>query len=52
MSDTPKAEVASVPLAGRGISGSVNALDKGLAKRLFNGIWSVCVGVVTAIRTR
>jgi D-alanine-D-alanine ligase len=30
------AEVARVPLVGCGIAGSANALDKGLAKRLFN----------------
>lgn len=30
------AEVACVPLAGCGITGSANALDKDLAKRLFN----------------
>ncbi|MBR2692066.1 MAG: D-alanine--D-alanine ligase [Aquamicrobium sp.] len=30
------AEVAGVPLAGCGIAGSANALDKDLAKRLFN----------------
>lgn len=30
------AEVARVPLAGCGIPGSVNALDKDIAKRLFN----------------
>ena len=30
------AEVARVPLAGCGIAGSANALDKDLAKRLFN----------------
>lgn len=43
-------EVARVPLAGCGIIGSANALDKDLAKRLFNDAGVPCAQSITITR--